>query len=106
MPKILLPFHAAYAFVRPNGSEAGSEEVEVSAGTAGWRIQTRIQTAWPEEIVASVDWDLDRDLVTRLLHIVSRERFAGDAELELTVTGNGLLAHRQAQDGPTQGEVG
>jgi hypothetical protein len=106
MAKALLPFHADYAFVRPDGSEAGGEEVEVSAGADGWRIQTRIETTWPEDIVATVDWDLDRDLVTRLLHIVSRERFAGEAELELTVTGNGLLAHRQAQDGPTQVELG
>jgi hypothetical protein len=106
MPKTFLPFRAGYTFVRPDGSDAGSEEVEVSVGADGWRIQTRIQTAWPEDIAATVDWDLDRDLVTRLLHIVSREHFAGEAELELTVTGNGLLAHRQAQDGPTQVELG
>jgi hypothetical protein len=106
MPKTLLPCRARYVFVRPDGSEAGSEEVEVSAGSAGCRIQTRIHTAWPEDIIASVDWDLDGDLVTRFLHIVSRERFAGEAELELTVTGNGLLAHRRAQDGPTQVELG
>jgi hypothetical protein len=106
MPTTLLPYRAGYAFVRPDGSEAGTEVVEVTAGADGWRIQTRIQTAWPENIVATVDWDLDRDLVTRLLHIVSRERFTGESELELTVTGNGLLAHRTAPDGPTQVELG
>ena len=73
---------------------------------AGWRIQSNIQTTWPEEIVAAVDWELDESLATRVLHIHSWERFSGHHELELTVSGNGLLAHRDAPDGPTQVELG
>jgi hypothetical protein len=106
MPKPLIPHRARYAYVRPDGSQAGTEEVEVSLSSGGWSINTRIHAAWPEEIVATVDWDLDGDLVTRLLRIVSLERFSGESELELTVTGNGLLAHRRAPDGPTQVELG
>jgi hypothetical protein len=106
MPKPLIPHHAWYAYARPDGSEAGTEEVEVSRSAGGWWITTRIHAAWPEDIVATVEWDLDGDLVTRLLRIVSLERFSGESELELTVTGNGLLAHRRAPDGPTQVELG
>jgi hypothetical protein len=45
-------------------------------------------------------------LLTRVLRIHSQERFSGYHELELTVGGNGLLAHRSAPDGPTQVELG
>jgi hypothetical protein len=106
MPPALLPSRAVYAFVRPDGLVAGTEEAELTRGGDGWRIHSRIETAWPEDIVATLEWDLDRDLVTRLLRIESRERFTGESELELTITGNGLLAHRRAEDGPTQVELG
>ena len=45
-------------------------------------------------------------MVTRLLQVHSQGRLTGESELELTVTGNGLLAHREAPDGPTQVELG
>ena len=78
----------------------------VARAGAGWHIESELEAAWPEEITASVDWELDGRLVTRLLRINSHERFAGDHELELTISGNGLLAHRAAPDGPTQVELG
>jgi hypothetical protein len=106
MPGPLLPHRAGYEIIGPVGRPAGAEELEVALEGTGWRIQSQIRTSWPEEVVASVDWELDEFLVTRLLHVQSRERFSGDHDLELTVTGNGLLAHREAPDGPTQIELG
>jgi hypothetical protein len=106
MPGPLLPHRARYQIIGRGGAVAGSEDLEVARGGAGWRIRSRIETAWPEEIVASLDWELDESMLTRLLHVSSRERFSGEYELELTVTGNGLLAHRDAPDGPTQVELG
>ena len=106
MPAALIPHRAGYALARPDGSDAGTETVEVAPGAGGWRIQTHIETWWPDEITSTVDWDLDGKLVTRLLHIVSSERVTGETELEVTVTGNGLLAHRRGPDGPTQVELG
>jgi hypothetical protein len=106
MRERLLPHRAGYAITSPDGAKAGVEQLEVVCAGAGWRIQSRVQTSWPEEVAATVDWELDERLVTRVLHIHSRERFSGECELELTVSGNGLLAHRDAPDGPTQVELG
>ncbi len=102
----LHPHRAWYSITRPDGSIAGSERVTVARTEAGWRIESELKTTWPEEIATRIDWELDRRLVSRLLRIHSHERFSGDHELELTVTGNGLLAHRVAPDGPTQVELG
>lgn len=106
MPGPLLPHRASYQIIGPRGEVAGGEELEVVRGEAGWRIRSRIETTWPEDIVARLDWELDDAMLTRLLHVFSRERFSGEYELELTVGGNGLLAHRAAPDGPTQVELG
>jgi hypothetical protein len=106
MPGQLLPYRAGYDITTPNGGSAGAEELEVARAGSGWRIQSHIQARWPEEVVATVDWELDQAMATRVLRVHSRERFSGDHELELTVTGNGLLAHRNAPDGPTQVELG
>jgi hypothetical protein len=106
MPGPLLPHRARYQVLGRGGEVAGSEELEVSRAGAGWRIRSRIETSWPEAIVASLDWELDGSMLTRLLRVFSRERFSGEYELELTVSGNGLLAHRDAPDGPTQVELG
>lgn len=106
MPGQLLPYRAGYAITAPDGGRAGAEELEVARAGSGWRIQSHIQATWPEEVVATVDWELDQMMSTRVLRVHSRERFSGDHELELTVTGNGLLAHRDAPDGPTQVELG
>src|ERR1700730_10712366 len=102
----LLPHRAGYAIASPDAAQAGVEELEVARAGAGWRIQSRVETSWPEAVVATVDWELDEWLVTRVLHIHSRERFSGECELELTISGNGLLAHRAALEGPTQVELG
>jgi hypothetical protein len=102
----LLPHRARYAITSRDGAQAGVEELEVARAGRGWRIQSRIQTSRPEEVVATIDWELDEWLLTRVLHIHSRERFSGECQLELTVSGNGLLAHREAPEGPTQVELG
>jgi hypothetical protein len=106
MPGPLLPHRARYQVLGRGGDVAGTEELEVAEDGAGWRIRSRVETTWPEDIVASIDWELDASMLTRLLRIFSRERFSGDYELELSVGGNGLLAHRDAPDGPTQVELG
>src|ERR1700680_56866 len=106
MPGPLLPHRAGYQIITPGGHPAGTEELDVARAGTGWGIRRQIRTSWPEEVVASLDWELDDSMVTRLLRVQSRERFSGDHELELTVSGNGLLAHRQAPDGPTQVELG
>jgi hypothetical protein len=106
MPGPLLPHRAVYQVIGRDGGVAGTEQLEVVRGEAGWRIRSLIETSWPEAVVASLDWELDGALLTRLLRVVSRERFSGEYELELTVSGNGLLAHREAPDGPSQVELG
>jgi hypothetical protein len=106
MPARLLPYRAGYAFASGGAGKAGVEELEVARAGTGWRIDSHLQTTWPEEVVVTLDWELDEALVTRVLHIHSQERFSGEHELELTVSGNGLLAHRLAPDGPTQVELG
>jgi hypothetical protein len=102
----LLPHRAGYQIIGRGGEVAGHEDLEVARQGGGWRIRSQIETSWPEEVVASLDWELDESMLTRLLHVVSREAFTGEHELELTVGGNGLLAHRDAPDGPTQVELG
>ncbi|HXA42332.1 MAG TPA: hypothetical protein VNV65_05370 [Candidatus Solibacter sp.] len=106
MREELLPHRAWYSITRPDGFIAGSELLTVERTGAAWHIESELKTTWPEEIATTIDWELDHRLVTRLLRIHSHERFSGDHELELTVTGNGLLAHRVAPDGPTQVELG
>jgi hypothetical protein len=106
MPGPLLPHRAGYEILSPGGRAAGEEELVVTRTGSGWRIQSGVRTSWPEEVVASLDWELDTSMVTRRLEIWSRERFGGDHRLELTISGNGLLAHREAPDGPTQVELG
>src|SRR3981081_37531 len=105
MPGPLLSHRARYQVIGRGGEVAGGEELEVVRDEAGWRIHSRIETTWPEDIVATLDWELDEARLTRLLHVFSRERFSGEYELELTVGGNGLLAHRVAPDGATQVEL-
>jgi hypothetical protein len=106
MPGPLQSHRARYQVLGRHGEAAGTEELEVAQGEAGWRIRSRIETRWPEDVVASLDWELNELMQTRLLHVFSRERFSGEYELELTVSGNGLLAHRDAPNGPTQVELG
>ncbi len=106
MRQQLLPHRAQYAITRPNGTTAGVEAIVVVRSGAGWRIESELEATWPEQITATIDWELDQALLTRLLRINSRERYTGAHELELTITGNGLLAHRVAPDGPTQVELG
>src|SRR5258708_32365909 len=106
MREQLMPHRAWYSITRPDGSITGTERLIVARAGAGWHIESELEAAWPEEITASVDWELDGRLVTRLLRINSHERFAGDHELELTISGNGLLAHRAGPYGPTQVELG
>ena len=107
MPATIRPHRATYRLLRPDGSEGGVEDLVVAAAVdGGVLVRSWIDAGFPEALSATVDWQLDADLVTRLLHITSRDRWGDEYDLELTVTGNGLLAHRAAPDGPTQVELG
>jgi hypothetical protein len=103
----LLPHSAGYTILTPGGAAAGTEELLVAAhGDGGLRVTSAIATEYPVPVEAGVDWELDAGLVTRRLLIQSRNGWGDSSELELTVTGNGLLAHRVSADGPTQVELG
>ena len=102
----LLPHQARYTILDAGGADAGSEELAVIAGGAGLRITSTLTTDFPVRLDATLDWELDRSLTTRRLLVNSRLAWGDECELELTVTGNGLLAHRTAPDGPTQVELG
>ncbi|MEA2644948.1 MAG: putative glycolipid-binding [Chloroflexota bacterium] len=106
MRRLPAPHHAAYELLHPDGAAAGQERVEVRALGGGFMVTARLETRHPSPVDADIQWELDRDLVTRLLYIHSTDAWGGDAELELTITGNGLLAHRRAAEGPTQVELG
>ncbi|MDP9324998.1 MAG: hypothetical protein M3O87_00485 [Candidatus Dormibacteraeota bacterium] len=97
---------ASYTILDPAGADAGAEELTVDAFGAGLRITSRLGTDYPVSLTTTLDWELDARLVTRRLLLQSRTGWGDECELELTVTGNGLLAHRVAPDGPTQVELG
>jgi hypothetical protein len=101
-----LPHQASYTILDPAGAAAGTEDLTLDAFGAGLRVTSRLQTHYPVALATSLDWELDARLVTRRLLLQSRTGWGDECELELTVTGNGLLAHRVAPDGPTQVELG
>jgi hypothetical protein len=102
----LQPHRATYTILGAGGLEAGREELAVEATGAGFQVRSSLSSEYPARLMATVDWQLDAELTTRLLVVHSRDGWGQDHELELTVTGNGLLAHRAAPDGPTQVELG
>ena len=102
----LAPHQAAYTFLGADGADAGREDLVAEVDGTGLRISSALATAYPVKLTATVDWELDSTLTTRRLLIRSRNGWGDECELELTVTGNGLLAHRIAPDGPTQVELG
>jgi hypothetical protein len=102
----LRPHRARYTLLDPTGAAAGHEVLTLETDGAGFRFATSLQTSYPAPVEAQVHWQLDRHLTTRLLYIHSRDGWGEEYELEATVTGNGLLAHRAAPDGPTQVELG
>ncbi|HEV3233502.1 MAG TPA: hypothetical protein VG329_03010 [Candidatus Dormibacteraeota bacterium] len=106
MAQLPLPHQASYTILDPAGADAGSEELTVNAFGAGLRVTSRLRTDYPVTLTTTLDWELDARLVTRRLLLQSRTGWGDECELELTVTGNGLLAHRLAPDGPTQVELG
>jgi hypothetical protein len=106
MPTALHPHLARYTILGANGMAAGTEELRTTPDGAGWQITSRIATGAPLGIRAELTWQLDGNLITRLLHISSRDALDDEYELELSVTGNGLLAHRRGPDGPSQVELG
>jgi hypothetical protein len=103
---VLLPHQAGYAILDPGGRDVGVEELTLAAHGAGTRVVSRLETEFPAALRVDLDWELDARLVTRRLLIQSRSGWGEEYEIELTVTGNGLLAHRVAPDGPTQVELG
>jgi hypothetical protein len=102
----LEPHSARYRLLDPTGRAAGSENLRVERTTDGWHLGSTLTTTYPATVEVELDWQLDRGLVTRLLYIHSRDSWGEEYELEVAVTGNGLLAHRRAPDGPTQVELG
>jgi hypothetical protein len=102
----LAPHSARYTVLGGDGSPAGTEELVVDRDSSHFHIRSRLTTGYPTDVDATVDWELDPSLTTRLLVIHSVNGLGEDTELELTVTGNGLLAHRAGSDGPTQVELG
>lgn len=102
----LASHRAEYELLRPDGSLAGRERLEVRALDAGYIVSAEMDTTHPAPVTAQVQWELDAELATRLLIIHSTDGWGAEAELELTITGNGMLAHRRAPDGPTQIELG
>ena len=97
---------AHYTLLGPGGADAGAEDITIARMGAGWRVAGRLATTYPGEVTARLEWELAGDLSTRLLYIASTDGFGDEYELELTVTGNGMLAHRSAPDGPSQVELG
>jgi hypothetical protein len=106
MPTALHPHLARYTILGADGVAAGTEELRVTRDEAGWQVTSRISAGAPLGIRAELTWQLDRNLITRLLHISSRDALEDEYELELSVTGNGVLAHRRGPDGPSQLELG
>lgn len=102
----LQPHRGTYTILGTGGAEAGREDLALEATSAGFQVRSTLTSEYPARLTATVDWELDAQLTTRLLVIHSRDGWGRDHELELTVTGNGLLAHRVAPDGPTQVELG
>lgn len=102
----LQPHRARYALLGPTGATVGHEVLTLETHVGGYRFTTSLKTSYPAPVEVQVQWDLDRALVTRLLYIHSRDGWAEEYEVEVTVTGNGLLAHRAGPDGPTQVELG
>lgn len=102
----LQPHHARYTLLDPTGAAAGHEVLTLEKDVGGYRFAASLQTSYPAPVEVQVHWQLDRRLITRLLYIHSRDGWGEEYELEATVTGNGLLAHRAAPHGPTQVELG
>jgi hypothetical protein len=102
----LEPHSARYRLLDPAGLPAGREDLRVERSDDGWHLASTLTTTYPAAVEVELDWRLDGALVTRLLNIHSRDSWGEEYELEVAVTGNGLLAHRRAPDGPTQVELG
>ncbi|MFN2466168.1 MAG: hypothetical protein ABR598_07890, partial [Candidatus Dormibacteria bacterium] len=71
-----------------------------------YHLASTLRTTYPAALEVEIQWRLDATLVTRLLYVHSVDAWDDEYELEATVTGNGMLAHRVAPDGPTQIELG
>lgn len=102
----LQPHHARYALLDAAGAVAGREHLAVERDGEGYHLSSTLRTVYPSAVEVELEWRLDPRLATRLLYIHSLDAWGQQFELEATVTGNGLLAHRAAPDGPTQVELG
>ena len=102
----LPPHRARYLMVGPRGEPTGEEELELGHDGGGYRVASRIRFTDPAAISCSLVWELDGNLRTRMLLITGTNGSGEEYELELALTGNGVLAHRRAPDGPTQIEMG
>jgi hypothetical protein len=102
----MLSHRARYSLLGARGEAAGVESLEVAVSATGaTRIDSALETSYPAPIKTVLAWDLTPGLGTRLLRIESTVR--GEAyEVEIAVTGNGVLMHRVAPEGPSQVELG
>jgi hypothetical protein len=85
---------------------AGREELRMEPAGTGMVITSTTSAELPWLSRATLEWHLEAGLATRILYLSSSDGFGNDYELELAVTGNGILAHRTGPDGPTQVELG
>ena len=102
----MLPHRVRYDILAPGDEVVGFEELDFASASGGWRVRSDIEAGPPFEVSAHVEWELLPDLSTRVLQVLSRDGQGEEYELELAVTGNGVLAHRVAPDGPSQVELG
>ncbi|HEY8740559.1 MAG TPA: hypothetical protein VIN56_08205, partial [Candidatus Dormibacteraeota bacterium] len=102
----LQPHRARYRILDAAGATAGHEQLSVERSPGGFHLTSSLRTTYPAAVEVELQWQLDADLVTRLLYIHSRDAWGEEYEIEATVTGNGMLAHRSAPGGPTQVELG
>ena len=72
----------------------------------GWIASSHLELWLPDALTSDIEWLLEPDLATRLIHISTIDHWGQQFYLEAAVTGNGLIASREGADGPTQVEMG
>ncbi|HEV3232403.1 MAG TPA: putative glycolipid-binding domain-containing protein [Candidatus Dormibacteraeota bacterium] len=106
MRRPLRPHQATYGFRDAAGDPAGEERMELARSEAGWRVASRLELTRPLPLATDLEWHLEPDLATRILYLSTRNAWGEEHRLELAITGNGVLASREAPDGPSQVEMG
>jgi hypothetical protein len=100
--RVLLPHSAVYRFLA-GGREAGLERAAIARAAEGWLVTSRLELGGA---TTELEWHLLPDLSTRILWISTRNAWGEEHDLELAITGNGVLASRGGPEGPSQVEMG